>query len=32
VARTYRIIAGGRPIALINEKFPLDIEPLPSRD
>jgi chorismate-pyruvate lyase len=27
--RTYRIIAGGRPVALINEKFPTGMDPLP---
>jgi chorismate-pyruvate lyase len=27
--RTYRIITGGRPVALINEKFPTGMDPLP---
>jgi chorismate-pyruvate lyase len=26
ISRTYRIIAGGQPLMLINEKFPLDTE------
>jgi len=32
VSRKYRIIAGGRPIALINEKFPFEIDRQPSHD
>ncbi len=32
VSRTYRIIAGGRPIALINEKFPLEIDRQPAHE
>jgi chorismate-pyruvate lyase len=32
ISRTYRIIAGGRPLMLINEKFPVEAEWLPSRD
>lgn len=31
VSRTYRIVAGGRPIALIHEKFPIQVG-LPSLD
>jgi chorismate-pyruvate lyase len=30
--RTYRIIASGAPIALINEKFPVSLDSLPARD
>jgi len=30
LSRTYRIIAGGSPIMLISEKFPLHGDPLPS--
>lgn len=32
VARVYRIIAGGLPIALITERFPCDLARLPTRD
>jgi chorismate-pyruvate lyase len=32
ISRTYRIIAGGRPVMLINEKFPTGVDPLPSPD
>ena len=32
VSRTYRIITGGRPIALINEKFPLEIDRQPAHE
>jgi chorismate-pyruvate lyase len=32
VSRTYRIIAGGHPIILISEKFPLEKEGFPSHD
>lgn len=30
ISRTYRIIVGGKPVMLINEKFPMDAEQLPS--
>ena len=30
ISRTYRIIAGGRPLMLINEKFPIPTDSLPS--
>jgi chorismate-pyruvate lyase len=30
ISRAYRIITQGKPIALINEKFPYDIDRLPS--
>ncbi len=30
ISRTYRIIAGGHPVMLINEKFPSDNDQLPS--
>lgn len=30
MTRAYRIIAGGKPVMLINEKFPLGIDRLPS--
>lgn len=30
ISRTYRIISEGRPLMLINEKFPLEVDPLPS--
>jgi chorismate-pyruvate lyase len=30
ISRTYRIIAGGQPIMLINEKFPADKDWRPS--
>jgi len=32
ISRTYRIIAGGRPLMLINEKFPSSPDRLPARD
>lgn len=32
ITRTYRIIAGGQPIMLINEKFPSSIDQLPSHE
>jgi chorismate-pyruvate lyase len=32
ISRAYRIIAGGAPIALINEKFPCDVDRRPSHD
>ncbi len=32
VSRTYRILHGGRPIALIHERFPLESEGSPARD
>lgn len=31
LSRTYRVIAGGRPLMLINEKFPWIIDYLPSQ-
>ncbi|NJN69484.1 MAG: DUF98 domain-containing protein [Nitrospira sp.] len=30
LSRTYRIIAGGKPIMLINEKFPIQKDVMPS--
>ena len=30
ISRTYRIMAGGQPLMLINEKFPFNAEGLPS--
>jgi chorismate-pyruvate lyase len=30
ISRTYRIIAGNRPVALINEKFPASMDRFPS--
>jgi len=32
ISRTYRIILGGQPVMLINEKFPAGPDPLPSLD
>jgi chorismate-pyruvate lyase len=32
ISRTYRIISGGQPIMLINEKFPTDADPWPDHD
>lgn len=32
VSRTYRIIAGGRPVMLISEKFPSRVDPRPALD
>jgi chorismate-pyruvate lyase len=32
ITRTYRIIASGHPIAVINEKFPVGLDPLPAHD
>ena len=32
ISRTYRIITGGSPVMLINEKFPANLDRLPSRD
>jgi chorismate-pyruvate lyase len=32
ISRTYRIILGGQPVMLINEKFPSGPDPLPSHD
>jgi len=32
ISRTYRIISRGRPLMLINEKFPSSPDRLPSRD
>lgn len=32
ISRTYRIISGGQPIMLINEKFPTDADPWPAHD
>lgn len=32
ISRTYRIIAGGHPVMLINEKFPSGPDRLPSRE
>jgi chorismate-pyruvate lyase len=31
ITRTYRIVAGGRPIVLINERFPYGADQLPAR-
>jgi chorismate-pyruvate lyase len=32
ISRTYRIIARGKPLMIINEKFPMDQDQVPSRD
>ena len=32
VSRTYRVIAGGQPLMLINEKFPVDADRVPVHD
>ena len=32
IARTYRVVHDGRPFMLINEKFPVGVDPAPSLD
>lgn len=32
ISRTYRVLAGGRPMMLINERFPSGVGGLPARD
>jgi chorismate-pyruvate lyase len=32
ISRTYRIIARGKPLMFINEKFPMDQDQIPSHD